>query len=125
MTRSSRMRVQLNIWIENPEGKLLFGEGRHQILEAIDRHGSLAAAAEALEMSYRGLWARMRHSEKRLGFRLIESHAGRGPDSGTALTPEGRALMERYGRLRRASTEATHKAFDRIFGDSRPRGSSD
>jgi molybdate transport system regulatory protein len=93
--RFGKMRLQINVWVENPKGELLFGEGRLQILQAIEKHGTLSAAAEALGMSYRGLWARVRHSERRLGFPLIESHAGRGPHSGTSLTAEGRAIMER------------------------------
>lgn len=97
--RSAKMIMRMSLWIDNQEGELLFGDGRHQILQAVDKHGSLSAAAEALGMSYRGLWARIRHSEKRLGFALIESHAGRGPSSGTSLTPDGRALMERYSQL--------------------------
>jgi molybdate transport system regulatory protein len=112
------MRVRLNVWVENELGELLFGEGRQQILEAIQTHGSLSAAAESLGMSYRGLWARVRNSEKRLGFPLIESHAGRGPESGTALTPEGRALLKRFTRLQKQVLKSTQTAFQRLFPEA-------
>ena len=113
--RSEPMQMKINIWIENPQGELLFGEGRLQILQAIEKHGTLSAAAEALGMSYRGLWARVRHSERRLGLSLIESHAGRGPDSGTSLTAEGRAFMERYARLLERTRAAAQRSFAEIF----------
>jgi molybdate transport system regulatory protein len=107
--------MHVNLWIENPQGELLFGEGRLQILQAIEEHGTLSAAAEALGMSYRGLWARVRHSERRLGFPLIESRAGRGPESGTSLTAEGHAIMERYARLLTQTQTAAQTAFAEIF----------
>ncbi len=111
------MRMRLSVWLENDEGKLLFGEGRQQILEAIAEHKSLSAAAEAMGMSYRGLWAKIRHSERRLGFPLIESHAGRGPSSGTSLSDQGRAMLERYAELRRRVGAAAGEAFGELFAD--------
>ncbi|MBD3235807.1 MAG: LysR family transcriptional regulator [Candidatus Eisenbacteria bacterium] len=110
--------LRMTLWIENAEGEVLFGEGRQQILDAIDREGSLSAAAQALGMSYRGLWARLRNSEKRLGFPLIESHAGRGPDSGTSLTPAGRELMRRFAALEGRIAEAACAAFDDLWSSA-------
>jgi len=90
--RPPSMRVRFNLWIENSEGGLLYGRGRHRALKAVEEQGSLSAAAEALEVPFRGLWARMKSSEKRLGFKLMESRAGRGPASGTVLTEQGQAI---------------------------------
>ena len=112
------MRLRLNLWLESEEGEVLFGAGRLQILEAIREHGSLAAAASALGMSYRGLWAKVRHSEKRLGVRLITARAGRGPASGTSLTPQAMEMMERYRALREHAQAAAQTRFGRLF----PRG---
>ena len=113
--KRSQMRLRVSVWIENPEGQVLFGAGRGQILRAIDEHGSLTAAATALGMSYRGLWARIRHSERRLGFPLVEAHAGRGASSGTSLTPQGRDMAERFERLRDRVTAAADDAFLDVF----------
>ena len=33
--KPTSMKMALNIWIENPEGEILFGDGRLQILQAI------------------------------------------------------------------------------------------
>jgi len=113
-------RLRLHAWLENAEGLVLFGAGRLQILEAIGREGSLAAAAEALGMSYRGLWAKIRFSERRLGFALIETHAGRGPDSGTVLTPAARRLMARFARLQEQVQAAGRHAFAETFPEPPP-----
>jgi molybdate transport system regulatory protein len=117
-SKRSAMRMRISVWLENAEGLVLFGPGRLQILEAIDEHGSLSAAAEALGMSYRGLWARIRHSERRLGFPLVHAHAGRGAASGTSLTSKGRAMMDRFSRLRSHVTEAADGIFGEIFPES-------
>jgi molybdate transport system regulatory protein len=117
MKRASRtLRPRLTLWLETGSGEPAFGKGRMIILDAIDANGSLSAAASALGMSYRGLWARLRRSEQRLGFRLIVSHAGRGRDSGSVLTPEGRALLERYRALLRRVTAAAEDAGREILG---------
>lgn len=110
-----RPRLRLHLWLENEAGEALFGPGRLEILRAIETHGSLLAAAGALGMSYRGLWAKVRHAERRLGFPLVDAHAGRGPASGAALTPEARELMKRFARLQAEATRAGEAAFARLF----------
>jgi molybdate transport system regulatory protein len=110
-------RLRLNLWLEGGEEKVLFGAGRMQILVAIRTHGSLSAAAEALGMSYRGLWAKIRHSERRLGFPLVESHAGRGPSSGTSLTPQAEALMAAYAQIEEQVSAEAARAFAEAFPD--------
>jgi len=115
-TLPAALRPRLALWLETASGEAAFGKGRMIILDAIDEHGSLSAAAAALGMSYRGLWARVRRSEQRLGFPLISSHAGRGRDSGSTLTPQGRELLERYrvllARLTAAAEAASREIFD-------------
>jgi len=85
------------------------------ILETIDEQGSLTAAAASLGMSYRALWARIRRSEKRLGFPLVVSHAGRGQHSGTVLTPEAREIIARYRELLKRVTDTADQAARDIF----------
>jgi molybdate transport system regulatory protein len=117
MTRGRpKLHPRLALWIEDQHGDLAFGKGRMVILDAIDRHGSLAAAATALGMSYRGLWARVRRSEKCLGFALIESHAGRGQSSGSVLTSRGRELLENYRSMLERVSAAADQAYREIFG---------
>lgn len=85
------MHIRFKVWIER-EGRVLFGHGRLELLQALDRRGSLAKAAAELGMSYRAAWGRIKASEERLGFPLVE-HGPRGKRN-SDLTPEGRALLE-------------------------------
>jgi len=90
------MRVRVKLWLEE-EGRVLFGEGRQLLLKAVDRNGSLAGAARELDMSYRAAWGRLRASEKRLGFALVEKSTGK--RGALKLTPQARELIASYGRL--------------------------
>ena len=83
------MRIRTRIWIEDDEGSVVYGIGRQRILRTIEKLGSIQAASRELGISYRGLWGRLRLSERRLGFALVDSTPGRGAAAGTKLTPRG------------------------------------
>ncbi|MEE4112227.1 MAG: ModE family transcriptional regulator, partial [Desulfobacteraceae bacterium] len=52
--------IRSKLWIEDAQGNVVFGLGRYRILDAIDRLGSLQAAAKDLRMSYRAVWCRIK-----------------------------------------------------------------
>ena len=60
------MKVKFKIWIEQ-DGNVAFAEGRRMLLEAVERLGSLNAAAKELGMSYRAAWGKIKATEKALG----------------------------------------------------------
>ena len=80
------------VWLERG-GTYLLGHQEAQLLEAIDRTGSIKEAARAIGLSYRTAWARIQTIESALGQPMVRSRAG-GPGGGaTSLTPEGRDLV--------------------------------
>ena len=91
------MEIRYKIWLEK-DGKVIFGQGREKLFEAIEECHSLNAAAKKLNMSYRAAWGRLRASEERMGVRLIESGAAK---KGMTLTPAARALLDRFRQLER------------------------
>jgi molybdate transport system regulatory protein len=113
------MRIRTNVWIEDEQGRVLYGLGRQRILEAIRDYGSIKAAAESLGMSYRGLWGRLRHSERRLGLALTDSRPGGGSGGGTKLTAAATRLLDRYEATVRqvyaVSDEAYRRNLEEIF----------
>ena len=90
----SVFRIRSKIWVENADGKVVFGLGRYRILESVQRLGSLQAAAQELKMSYRAIWMRIRATEERLGKPLLI----RDP-KGSRLTPLGETLLKQFQRL--------------------------
>ena len=48
-----------------------FGPGIAQLLERVEEHRSLRAAAQSMEMAYSKAWTMVRRCESELGFRLL------------------------------------------------------
>jgi len=89
----------------NSEGKRVFGKGGAQILTAIDKFGSISAAARELKMSYRFVWRYLRRMEDILGEPVILTHRGGTPSrrarggGGAELTRTARTLLKDYRRI--------------------------
>ncbi|WP_323675986.1 LysR family transcriptional regulator [Halorubellus sp. PRR65] len=71
------------------------------LLSAVDREGSLSAAADALGRSYSRAHKRVGALEDKLGA-LVERERGGEGGGGSRLTDDGRALLARYARVRAA-----------------------
>jgi molybdate transport system regulatory protein len=100
------MEIKFKVWIEK-DGKVLFGRGRDDILKAIDEQRSLNAAAKRLEMSYRAAWGRLKASEERIGIKLVEVGIH---DKSMQLTPQARALIDRFEKLEKDVEELLNTA---------------
>lgn len=102
--------VRSKVWIENVDGEVVLGPGRYRILEAVQRLGSLQAAARELRMGYKALWARITATERRLGLALLEKDR-----SGSRLTREAEDLMRRYRRMNRLVSTECDEVFDIVI----------
>ncbi|NLP37263.1 MAG: LysR family transcriptional regulator [Firmicutes bacterium] len=108
-----KLKPRCKLWIEN-EQKVVFGDGRMALLQAIDRYGSINQAAAKLQMSYRAAWGKLKATEKRLGFKIIHKHIG-GRASGSELTPEAKKLMHSYLQFKEESIKAVNGIFEKYF----------
>ena len=95
------LAVRSKIWIVDPAGQVVFGLGRLRILKAVQRHGSIQAAAAELKMSYRAIWGRIKATEERLGQPLLVRSIGGTAGGGSRLTPFAEALIERFQKMHR------------------------
>lgn len=75
------------------EGKGIMGDGKWKILKAIEEHGSLKAATEALGLTYRRTWGDLKEIEEALGFSLLDKSRGGKEGGNTSLTAEGKNLV--------------------------------
>jgi molybdate transport system regulatory protein len=80
------------VWIEI-EGQTPLGQGRAALLEAIDRHGSIPAAAAALGVSYRAAWRWIDLLNRVTGRSMVETETGGARGGGARLTPWGQAAL--------------------------------
>ena len=104
------LRVRSKIWIENEDGKLVIGTGRLRILEAIREVGSMNKAAQKLNQPFRAVWGKIRATEERCGFAIVERTSG-----GSRLTEKGRELLETYIRLRGSCERFADFQFNDLF----------
>ena len=105
------LRAGFRLWISSGEVEGVFGDGKWRLLQAIDRHGSLKAATDALGISYRKAWGDLRKAESALGVRFLERTRG-GRDGGeTRLTEVGRRWVAAYARMRTRLDRAVEREF--------------
>ncbi len=109
-----KLRPRTKVWLEF-KGIPVFGDGKAELLAAIKVRGSISGAAKAVGMSYRAVWGRLRKMEERLGVRLVARHAGGKAGGGSALTPAGEELLERYREFRDGLNELVDARFKQVF----------
>lgn len=99
-TRYSNIRINYKLWMSSEEGDAIIDDDKWKLLIAIKKHGSLKAASEVMEVSYRKVWGDLKKIEEILGFKIIEKFRG-GKDGGfTYLTDEGTKLIQNYIEFR-------------------------
>jgi molybdate transport system regulatory protein len=108
------MQARTKLWVER-DGKLVLSDYRVRLLRLIDETGSLSDAAQELGLSYRRAWGKVKEIERNLGIKLLESAAGGPGGGGSILTPEARALVERYERFRADAEHHVTVDFDTAF----------
>ena len=113
--RSGKFHIRSKIWIEDNNGKAIFGEGRLTILNAVARHGSIHAAAKELHMSYRAVWGKIKDTEDRLGKPLLVKQVGGASGGGSELTPMGERLVEKFSELQKHVENEVELLFEQTF----------
>lgn len=103
------------LWLEL-DGRIVMSDYRVRLLELIESTGSLAQAAQAMDLSYRRAWGKVKELEANLGIPLVHSGVGGAGGGHTTLTPEGRELTEAYRRYQERIAVAVEDAFDRELG---------
>ena len=103
MTQSEKgpFFIRSKIWFEDGSGEVIFGLGRLKMLEAIERNGSIQAAAKELKMSYRALWGRITATENRMGRQLLTRNIGGASGGGSQLTPFAKIILENFRDIHR------------------------
>lgn len=83
------------------------GPGKADLLEAIDREGSISGAGRAVGMSYRRAWLLVDEMNRCWRDRLVSTTSGGGQGKGARLTPAGQQVLAAYRDLESQLTAAT------------------
>lgn len=92
------------------------GPGKIELLEAIQAHRSITAAAKALGMSYRRAWLLVDELNRALKVPAVETAAGGAGGGGTALTPTGDKVLALYRGIEARAQEACREDIKRLLG---------
>ena len=84
--RVGKLKIKAQLYCGD---ELAMGPGKADLLEAIDREGSISAAGRAMGMSYRRSWLLVDSMNRCWQEKLVETVAGGGHGRGASLTSTG------------------------------------
>lgn len=103
-------KIKSRFWIQGKNGTFL-GEGRVQLLQAIEHAGSITAAAKELGLSYRKAWKMISIMNEEAPKPLVIREVGGSQGGGTRLTIEGRHAITTYLDFKRKCNAYIDKTF--------------
>ena len=106
------LKLESRHWLVDEHGYIIMGEGRKEILELIERTGSINQTAKLMKMSYKGVWSKLKATESHLNHRIVDTDRKRG----TSLTTEGKELLRRYTLLKKKCVKEETGIFEDLFG---------
>lgn len=114
------MKSVTRITLVDDAGEKFFGEGPARLLHALEKNGSLRAAAASMDMAYTKALKILKNAENALGFPLTIRVTGGRDGGGSRLTPEGKEWLSRYESYRDACILANLKLYLEFFPEADP-----
>jgi len=108
-----RAFIRTKIWIENHKGELLFGKGKTEILELIQKEGSIAKVAEKMGLNYKKALKHIQILQKNLDDELVIVQ--KGANGGTELTPKAVEYINVFKQLREEIEQFANKRFKELY----------
>ena len=106
-------KIKSRIWIES-QNHVLLGEGRVQLLKAIDETGSLSKAAKSANISYRKAWQLMDSINKSAKEPVTINTVGGKGGGGAELTPYGKSLILAFDEINKNCWEFLDQQLEKI-----------
>ncbi|MES2025723.1 MAG: LysR family transcriptional regulator [Pseudomonadota bacterium] len=100
-----------------PRVRVLMGEltamgpGRADLIDAIERTGSISAAGREMNMSYRRAWSLVETTNASFIEPLVIASTGGSGGGGALVTDFGRGVVERYRAMERKAAKAITSDF--------------
>lgn len=103
--------IRLRVYHEQP----FFGNGVAQLLDGVEKYGSLKAAYQDMGMSSSKAWKILSRAEADLGHPLTESVSGGAVGGKTVLSAFGKDFLERYHRVMSDVQQTLQESMERNF----------
>ena len=120
--KPSKFEIFLNykLWLSSVTGEGIIEEDRYKLLQLIKEKGSLKAAADTMQISYRKAWGDLRKAETCLGLPVIHRVRGGRGGGATTLTAQGLRLIKAFRRFRHTVERCTSDAFTALQEELAP-----
>ncbi len=127
MSRAGPLRLKIMLYCGDVTA---MGPGKAELLDAIDREGSISGAGRAMGMSYRRAWMLVDTMNRCWTEPVVETAVGGGAKGGARLTAFGRRLLKAYrdldARLMAAAADGPFHDFEQdLLAKPRPAAASD
>lgn len=96
LPRMQRLKLKIQLYCCD---EIAMGPGKADLLDAIDREGSISGAARAMDMSYRRAWLLVDAMNRCWRDALVQTSPGSAKGGGARLTECGRAVLTNYREL--------------------------
>jgi molybdate transport system regulatory protein len=96
MPRLGPLAIKVQLYLGEERA---LGPGRVDVLEAIEREGSISAAGRSLGMSYRFTWLLVNSMNNAFREKLVHTSPGGNKGGGAGLTDAGRRVLAAYREL--------------------------
>jgi molybdate transport system regulatory protein len=93
---------------------IALGPGKADLLEAIERAGTLAEAAKLLGMSYMRAWKLLQTMNACFKLPLVTTARGDSVHGGAVITETGRAVLALYRRMEEETRRAVEPAWEEM-----------
>ncbi len=114
---SKYFNVFLNykFWLNTKTGDEILDKSMLQIFKDIEKEGSIQAAADKNNVSYRKVWGDIKKAEEILNFSIVEKKRG-GKDGGaTTLTTDGKNMLSAFAELEKEFNKTIYKTAKKFF----------
>ena len=108
------MQIKVKTWIEDKDNNLIFGGGKTQILEYIDKTGSIAKASSIMGINYKKAWSHVQILQNYIEDDIVISNKGR-KIGGIVLTPKAKQIIKNYKILKEDINLFAQKRFNELF----------
>ena len=110
------LHLKLKVQLYSKDDQRCFGPGIATLLERVQEHKSLRAAAASMDMAYSKAWRIIRTAEEVFGCKLLQSTIGGQHGGGAVLTEEAKRLLTAYDDYCADVSRYCEERFEDAFG---------
>ena len=92
-----------------------FGKGIAELLQLVDKYGTIQKACKSMDMSYSKAWKIINRLENELGFKVLETKAGGKKGGESYLTDDAKDLLNRFKKMIKEVEEVSEKSYKKHF----------